>query len=559
MKKKNKKNLENEIFKRDKSELVEELRPIDMSNEKSIPSNQSLKILSLGIAFILILISALFVYLVWDSGFLTPLLLSIFVVVVVLINLLVTYLLFSQGHIWKRASGFVLLVLMGAVFLYGSNAFENLNSSLERMNTELDDSGEYSLVVRANNEFTLLSDVRGIDIAYANLLADEGITELESKGYTMGAEYIAYPQLASALLQGDERVILINESFRELIDEIYPSFTSSTRKLVASAEDVEQPNTGGVTPDETDPGVIVPNPDDPEDNNEGNTEGNTETPLETLPAEQVKPQVPQNHSSYEDIYVDGTKPFTFYISGLDSGGSINSSGRSDVNIVGAINPRTKKVTLVHIPRDAYVVLGGTGGYRDKLTHAGVLGINSSLGSVENLFGRDISTYAKVNFRSLINIVDTLGGITVYNPVAFSAGGYNFPVGNVRMNGNMALTYVRERKAFGGGDLARGQNQMRVIEAMIREALQPAILTNYNSLLNSVSNSVRTNLSSSAIAKIVQGQLASGGGWSFQSIGVTGSSRRGLSSYMMPGYNLSFVVLSEGSLANARAAINNTMK
>lgn len=144
--------------------------------------------------------------------------------------------------------------------------------------------------------------------------------------------------------------------------------------------------------------------------------------------------------------------FTVYISGIDSYGSIATVSRSDVNMVATINPKTKQVLLVSIPRDYYVQLRGTTGYKDKLTHAGIYGIETSVGTLEDLLATDINYYFRVNFTSLEKIVDALGGIDVYSKYSFtsskaSGGTYYFSQGYNHMNGNQALAFSREKKKF----------------------------------------------------------------------------------------------------------------
>ena len=178
--------------------------------------------------------------------------------------------------------------------------------------------------------------------------------------------------------------------------------------------------------------------------------------------------------------------FTVYISGIDSYGSIATVSRSDVNMVATINPKTKQVLLVSIPRDYYVQLRGTTGYKDKLTHAGIYGIETSVGTLEDLLATDINYYFRVNFTSLEKIVDALGGIDVYSKYSFtsskaSGGTYYFSQGYNHMNGNQALAFSRERKnlpSSAGGDRGRGENQQAVIDGYIARCLQPVGLRIY---------------------------------------------------------------------------------
>lgn len=215
--------------------------------------------------------------------------------------------------------------------------------------------------------------------------------------------------------------------------------------------------------------------------------------------------------------VDADKPFILYISGIDTYGEVASVSRSDVNMLVVVNPREHKVLLVNTPRDYYVQLHGTSGVRDKLTHAGIYGTDMSINTMEDLYGVSIDSYARVNFSSLISIVDTLGGITVQSDYAFK--GYRQGLNN--LNGVQALEFSRERYSFAEGDRARGKNQQRVIEAIIQKMQSPAVLGQYTSLLSKLRTSLETNVSGNRIAELVNKQLSSLRAWTVESASVDG--------------------------------------
>ena len=155
--------------------------------------------------------------------------------------------------------------------------------------------------------------------------------------------------------------------------------------------------------------------------------------------------------------------FNIYLSGIDTYGEISSVSRSDVNIILTINPKTHQILLTSIPRDTYVQLSGTTGYKDKLTHAGIHGVEKSISTIEEFLGIEINYYFKVNFTSVIDIVNTLGVVNVYSEYTFtSKDGYNYTKGYNYMNGAQALSFVRERYAFSEGDIQRGKNQQAMI-------------------------------------------------------------------------------------------------
>ncbi len=221
------------------------------------------------------------------------------------------------------------------------------------------------------------------------------------------------------------------------------------------------------------------------------------------------------------------QPFVVYISGIDSYGSIATVSRSDVNMVGVINPKTKQVLLISIPRDYYVQLRGTTGYKDKLTHAGLYGIEASVGTLEDLLATDINYYARVNFSSLEKIVDALGGVDVYSKYSFTSskatgGTYYFAEGYNHMNGKQALAFSRERKRLPGGDRARGINQQAVIDGIIRKATSPAIITGYSKILNSLKDSFQTNMSDNDMQKLIKMQLNDMASWNITSYSLDGT-------------------------------------
>lgn len=214
--------------------------------------------------------------------------------------------------------------------------------------------------------------------------------------------------------------------------------------------------------------------------------------------------------------------FNIYISGIDTYGSISSVSRSDVNMVITVNPNTHQVLITSIPRDYYVELASKNA-KDKLTHAGIYGIEESVATIENLLDIKINYYVKVNFTSVIDIVDALGGVSVYSKYSFtSQDGYYYSVGYNSVDGARALSFVRERKAFSGGDRVRVENQAAMIEALINKALSPSIIVNYPSLLSALADSFVTNLSTEDITEFIKKQIDEMPSWEISSISLDGT-------------------------------------
>jgi len=249
--------------------------------------------------------------------------------------------------------------------------------------------------------------------------------------------------------------------------------------------------------------------------------------------------------------------YVLYISGIDQYDSITARGRSDVNILMVVNPDTGEVLLVNTPRDFYVQLRGKAGLPDKLTHAGVYGIDVSVGTMEDLYGITIDYYLRINFNSLITVIDALGGVDVNSAYDFSNAGYTFHVGINHLDGKAALAFSRDRYDFAGGDRVRGQNQQRVIEAIIKKISQPSVLMNYPQILTSVQSSIQTSMPQDEISAQVRRQLATGTQWDVTSISVDGTGAMDYS-FSYPGQRLYVMVPDQSTVNLAKNMIQSTL-
>lgn len=258
-----------------------------------------------------------------------------------------------------------------------------------------------------------------------------------------------------------------------------------------------------------------------------------------------------------------SKVFNIYISGIDTYGSISTVSRSDVNIIMTVNMNTHKILLTTTPRDAYVKIpdGGADQY-DKLTHAGIYGVETSEKTLENLYGIKIDYYARINFTSFLKLIDQLGGVTVHNDQAFTSlhGKFDFPVGDIQMNSEQALGFVRERYSLDGGDNDRGKNQEKVISAIVNKLASLNSVSNFTSIVNNLQDSVQTNMSLDTINALANTQLDSGSKFTVTSQAVTGTGSTGqLTSYAMPNSSLYMMKLDDSSVESASQAIKNLME
>ena len=268
----------------------------------------------------------------------------------------------------------------------------------------------------------------------------------------------------------------------------------------------------------------------------------------------------KNNNSAKQV---DSKVFNIYISGIDTYGSISTVSRSDVNIIMTVNMNTHKILLTTTPRDAYVKIpdGGADQY-DKLTHAGIYGVETSEKTLENLYGIKIDYYARINFTSFLKLIDQLGGVTVHNDQAFTSlhGKFDFPVGDIQMNSEQALGFVRERDSLDGGDNDRGKNQEKVISAIVNKLASLKSVSNFTSIVNNLQDSVQTNMSLDTINALANTQLDSGSKFTVTSQAVTGTGSTGqLTSYAMPNSSLYMMKLDDSSVESASQAIKNLME
>lgn len=222
------------------------------------------------------------------------------------------------------------------------------------------------------------------------------------------------------------------------------------------------------------------------------------------------------------------KTFNVLITGIDTTGKVSGVARSDVNILVSVNPKTHEMLLTSIPRDYYVEIK-PGKTKDKLTHSGIYGVDTTMYAVSKLLDTEIDYYIKVNFTSLVDIVDTLGGIEVISDTNFTSGVYEynekrftFKEGINKVNGKQALAFARERKAFYDGDRRRNMHQQEVIKGILNKALEPQVIIKYNSLLSALSKSFVTNIDSDDIKRLIKNQVKDNKKWTIANSYLTGS-------------------------------------
>lgn len=280
-------------------------------------------------------------------------------------------------------------------------------------------------------------------------------------------------------------------------------------------------------------------------------------------------KAPREHAIVDSKHpVDVTKdPFTIYFSGNDSFGDIQETSRTDSNMLVTVNPKTHRILMTSIPRDYYVPVacaedaadGCPDGQKDKLTHTGLYGVQTTINTIEDFMDVDINYYVRVNFSSLTNIVDAIGGVdvTVGKGLAVDQFYTDDTIGGVvegenHLDGQKALAYARERYAYEDGDLQRVKNQQQVLKGIIKKVKSPSMLLKYASLIDAIGSAIETNMPSSSITNFVKFQLASNSSWKFESYPMVGDT--GMESSPSLGDTASVTYQDRGSIETAHDKI-----
>ena len=522
---------------------------VKKNKTKTKTKNENGKISKFGLIcrIILVLSSLYLMYESIRSGVLPLKFIAILLAVIVIINVaeIIVLLKNRKNDVLKILTGLLALVI-SFVFIYGALVFRNGMNFLKGL-----DRGyktlNFSVIVKVDSEYDEIKDLENQTMGYLNNGAEgmnesiEAINKLD-EGITL-VPYENLQDMCEDLLEGEVESIVLEDSFKAMIDDLDSSDSMTT--LESSEEEV---NT-----------VTKTNKDGTEETVEN--ESTKQISLDNFDKDTkviYTFQVTVNVTSIaKDVSVT-EETFNVYISGIDKYGDISSVSRSDVNIVATINPSTKQVLLTSIPRDYYVQLHGTTGYPDKLTHAGIYGVDKSVATIEDLLDIEINYYFKFNFTSVIEIVNEIGGVDVYSDHTFtSKDGYHYQKGLNSVDGKAALSFVRERKAFKDGDRQRGRNQQAMIDAIAKKCMKPNMLAQYNSLLKAVQDCFVTNMPAERISSLVKMQLDTGGDWTISSNSLTGRDTRAYT-YSYSGQALYVMVPYQESIDNAKEMIQKVV-
>lgn len=463
--------------------------------------------LSLVFLIVQFLISAALVGVAFYVGFIP---LKYIVALIVLCLFLLAYEVFSQMTDKTYIVGRVLCALICFFYIGGGYYCANTYSAIDEMAGQQVKVDEISCIVLKDDPAQSIYDTK--DYTFGILAANDRENTNKALAEVQAAigkepatiEYQDNDTLIDALYAKDVKVIVINEANRSPIEEYYKTFSDDTRVL----------NTHKV---------------------------------ETVIQEDEK---------LDDI----TKtPFNVYLSGIDVYGSIKATSRSDVNVIVTVNPNTKQILLTSTPRDYYVPLTVSNGIPDKLTHAGIHGVDCSIGTLENLYGIDIDYYVRVNFTSVRKIVDLLGGVKVYSDYDFTSDwGPSFKKGYNQVNGKQALAFCRERHHFANGDYQRGRDHQHMIEAILNKAMSPDILPNYADLLKTASKNFQTNMSTKEITALAKMQLNDMSQWTIKYANAAGQGAS-KTTYSYQSRKLYVCVPDYNSVAKITKRINKVLK
>ena len=437
------------------------------------------------ITIIVIMLSVVFMGLLAMTKMVPTIYMLIIGIVLAVIAAIIWLLVWHTRYTGRFIGGTVLAVIMIAILAFGGfyiNKTRSAISSISGETTEVTQMAVYvksddaadSVEATAGYTYGILSslDRENTDGAVAHLNSEFG-TEVQTK------EYAGLTELADGILNGEVNAMLLNSGYLSVYEDMdgYTDFSTKIKEV----------------------GTV-------------DVESTIQSAEESTPIEPI-------------TTANGGKVYTIYLSGIDTRGEMTAKSRSDVNIIATVNTDTHEILLVSTPRDYFVPLSISGGAPDKLTHAGIYGIDVCMDTLGMLYDIDINYYFRINFGGFVKVIDALGGITVNSDYDFDSKnilGYHFNKGENYVNGEQALIFARERYAFQEGDRQRGKNQMEVIRGVVKKALSPEILTSYSSILSSLDGCFGTNITYEEIAQILQQQLTNGGDWTIVSYSVNGT-------------------------------------
>ena len=406
----------------------------------------------------------------------------------------------SDNIVFKLFKGlaYIVTILMIVGYSCGIYYLNKTTHFMNNLNTIKKEITSYYIIVMKDSKYDEISDLYGKNLTYYEGTSQEVLSKIRLELNYSTVKNI--DSLKERLYTSKTDSILVSDLIKEDIEEKYTDFSERTRVL----------KTIDITKD----------------------------------VEDITKKVSIKNTS-----------FNVLISGMDSYGTINKTTRNDVNMIATVNPNTNKVLLTSIPRDYYVQLHGKTGYKDKLTHAGIYGINTVVQTIEDLFGIDINYYVRVNFTTVESLVNTIGPIEIYSDKAMSLDGCKYVVGTNTVNGKCALRFARERHSYVEGDNHRIKNQQEVIKGIFNKLSKSAmVVTDYTSILDSLDGKFATNMDMKDITAFIKYELEDITKYEILDTQVTGTGSMELT-YSYPHQKLYVMFPNEQSVESAKEYIN----
>lgn len=440
------------------------------------------------LSIVLVVFTGALIYQLYKLQVLPDNILVPFILAIALFGLILLLLLnfCTHGIVSKIIYSFLVIAIC-VVYGFGNFYLYSTKQTLTKVTDQSNKAKNTVSVVALNS--SKLEDVKSLDGSKLGVLNNIGkestkksLKDIDKNKVTYTKEtYDNVPSLVKALYEGSVDAIILNEAYRSNVCDIeeYTNFNNET-KVVHQTVYYTKENS---------------------------------SPL-----------------AVSDIT---SKPFNILISGNDSFGALDENSRSDVDMLITINPVTSTILLTSIPRDSFVKevcddYACNYGVTDKLTHTGIYGVDTTKNTIENLLDIEINYVYRVNFTSMINIVDALGGVdvTVDPGMAVSKFYTNSNLegvheGENHLDGKRALAYSRERKAYLDGDVQRARNQQQVLQAMFKKATSPEIITNYANLLNALIGAFDTNMTTEEITSFIKYQIQAKPNWKFEQFVLKG--------------------------------------
>ena len=448
------------------------------------PNQRSLgfTIFAIVLSIVLVATAGIMVYEILKLEILPSNILMPVILVIILFSLILLLLINFCAHGLATKIIFSFLVILISV-AYGLGDYY-LYSTASTLNTVTEQAAKskntVSLIVMAESTKEDVQDINGSKIGVLTNINKEGtkksLNDISKQNIGYSTEkFDNVPAMLQALYEGQVDAIILNEAYRSNVSEIenYENFNNETKVIHQTVYYTKEAN---------------------------------------------------NSLAVSDIT---SKPFTILITGNDSFGALDEVSRSDVNMIVTINPLTSTILMTSIPRDAFVTevcddYACNYGVEDKLTHTGIYGADTTKDTLGNLLDIDINYIFRVNFSSMIDIVDALGGIDIDVAEGMAVSRFysdstleGIHEGQNHLNGKRALAYSRERKAYLDGDVQRARNQQQVLQAMFKKASSPEIITKYSNILKAVGKAFDTNMTTKEITSFIKYQLQASPSWKFE--------------------------------------------